>query len=474
MDLDDIQGLLRHGYPYFNAAAYRMLEIEDRAATRGWLLELLRGNWIDSARVRAEQLQRKEDKQGRAVDPQERCGVAIAFTPSGLTKLGLSADAMRTFVSEFQEGIAAPHRSRMLGDVDKNCPTRWRWGGPQDRGRIDILLMVFAAEHELEARLRDLYAIPGHPPVVHDLRGKRGDTEPFGFADGISQPLVEGLDFKPAGLTRERHIKAGEFVLGYPDEFGQHPAAPSVARDEDPRRILRFAENGRADLGRNGTFLVLRQLQQDVTAFEALTRQNKLLAARIVGRWPDGSALVQYPDENPSQHLPPGHRRNRAQLVAENDFGYRRDDPHGFRCPLGAHIRRANPRDSLAGNGIDGKTAQSMVNRHRLLRRGRVYEDKRTGEKGTLFLCLNANLERQFEFVQSTWAMNMEFHGLRAEADPLLGAGGRGASRALTIQRPWRNESCSIGLEQFVTVKGGGYFFLPGLNAIRYLASGQD
>lgn len=462
LELNDIQGLVRHGYPYFEACAYLLFEIESASQARAWLAGLLQDKWIDHARVHA------KDLLDSSKPAEERCGVSIAFTPSGLRKMRLPEAALRTFVSEFQEGMTAPHRSRFLGDVDDNCPSRWRWGGTHDRDRIDVLLMVFAAKPELDRRVLDVLAIPGCPRLLHDLRGRLGTAEPFGFADGISQPLIEGLHAQPAGMTRDPLIKSGEFVLGYVDEFGQHPASPTIERDQDPQRKLRFAADGRADFGRNGSFLVLRQLRQDVDSFSALASKDPLLAARIIGRWPDGSALVQYPTHDPARQSS-GAKRDRAELAAENAFGYRRDDPHGFRCPLGAHVRRANPRDSLAGNGIDAKTARAMANRHRLLRRGRAYCDPQTGEEGLFFVCLNANIERQFEFVQRSWVMSAEFHGLRMESDPLLGAACAG-SRTMTIQQPWKNE-CSPGLEQFVSVKGGGYFFLPGLRALEYLAS---
>jgi deferrochelatase/peroxidase EfeB len=134
---------------------------------------------------------------------------------------------------------------------------------------------------------------------------------------------------------------------------------------------------------------------------------------------------------------------------------------------VGAHIRRANPRDSLAdGLGISRRRAQELVDEHRILRRGRVYVDEANAKTGLMFICLNANIERQFEFVQSTWLMNPEFAGLQDETDPLMG---NGAGRSMTLQRPVLNQ-CVRGLSQFVTVKGGGYFFLPGITALKYLA----
>jgi hypothetical protein len=143
---------------------------------------------------------------------------------------------------------------------------------------------------------------------------------------------------------------------------------------------------------------------------------------------------------------------------------------------VGAHIRRANPRDSL---GTDPGAARSGANRRRLLRRGRPYgpplpasapqHDGRA--RGMMFLCLNADIERQFEFVQQTWVNNPVFGGLYAERDPLIGA--IDGSGRFTVQAHPVSTRMS-GLARFVQVVGGGYFFLPGMSALTYLARRLD
>jgi deferrochelatase/peroxidase EfeB len=179
-------------------------------------------------------------------------------------------------------------------------------------------------------------------------------------------------------------------------------------------------------------------------------------------------------------------------LSAADDFGYRDSDAFGFKCPIGAHVRRSNPRDTL---GPDGPTALKTANRHRILRRGRSYghrpADPRVADpidRGLLFLCLNSDIERQFEFVQQTWVNNPVFGGLNVEVDPLIGninktetsspnsnqgnADNGEAERdaIFTVQAdPLRTRVHN--LERFVTVKGGDYFFLPSIRALRYLAS---
>jgi Dyp-type peroxidase family len=289
-----------------------------------------------------------------------------------------------------------------------------------------------------------------------------GDTEPFGFHDGISQPIIAGL---PKAARATRTVPAGEFVLGYPNARGQLAGRPLLPASEDPGRLLLPdpAGSGAVDFGRNGSYLVFRQLEQDVEGFwqfmDAATRRadgsadagdRAALAAKMVGRWPSGAPLVKAPD-----HDAPA-------LADDNDFAYR-DDPRGLACPIGAHIRRANPRDSL---GPEPAASLDASDRHRLLRRARSYGPG--GGTGLYFICLAGDLARQFEFVQHTWLNSATFNGLYADADPLTGsrhpAGATFTIPARPVRRRYR------GLPHFVRTRGGAYFFLPGVSAVRYLA----
>ncbi len=321
--------------------------------------------------------------------------------------------------------------------------------------------------------------------VVHELHAylSPDGKEHFGFRDGISQPVIRFTkrDYEITDPDRALHVvEPGEFILGYQNENGRMPVSPAVDERRDPRGLLaplvRRAWWGRPngldrlrDLGRNGTYLVLRQLQQHVAAFEEFLRatagddksRQDLLAARMVGRWPSGTSLVSSPEHDKPV---PDHELN--------SFRYFPEDRAGFRCPIGAHVRRGNPRDNTAD--VDGAAhALRRVNLHRLLRRGRIYgppfpmneppaDDGE--ERGLIFLCLNADLRRQFEFVQQTWLQNEKFSDLFDERDPLLGGSG-----SFTVQRPEGHERVR-GLARFVTVKGGGYFFMPGIRALQYLA----
>jgi deferrochelatase/peroxidase EfeB len=258
-----------------------------------------------------------------------------------------------------------------------------------------------------------------------------------------------------------------------------------------------------ADLGRNGCYLVLRQLQQDVQGFwSELNRQaggdvdlREWLAEAMVGRKKNGEPLVA-PSEGSGAGNAPGQR---SKL---NDFTYE-DDPRGVRCPLGAHIRRMNPRNADLPPGPPGILSRlwrmlgfnaaarhqdlvASTRFHRLLRRGRTFgagvtpalstaESSSSADTGIYFICLVANIKRQFEFVQSAWVIGSKFAGLTGESDPLLGHRlpdpGDSSTDSFSIPQADGPDRRLNSLPQFVTVQGGAYFFLPGIRALRYLAT---
>jgi Dyp-type peroxidase family len=375
---------------------------------------------------------------------------------------------------EFTGGMADPARSRILGDVDGSDPRGWAWGGP-GWPEFDGIVLAYAADPPalagMRAELAEAFERSGARAVADLPTLELTGYEPFGFRDGISQPLIAGLSTPRAGA---RTVPAGEFVLGYPNAHGLLTDRPLLPPGADPDRLLPTdaGGSGAADLGRNGSYLVVRQLAQDVDGFWRYAREatrrpdgsldepaSLALAARMVGRWPSGAPLVKAPD------------RDDLTLADDNDFGYHHTDPDGYACPPGAHIRRTNPRDSL--DPEPGTDASLAINdRHRLLRRGRSYgpsgDADPAGERGLYFLCLGGNLARQFEFVQHTWLNNPNFHGLYRDADPLVGGRPRGGSDFTVPARPVRRRYRAV--PQFVRVRGGGYFFLPGLAALRYLA----
>ena len=494
--------------------------------------------------------------------------VVVALAASGLRRLDIPDEAMATFPPAFQQGMYPEWRARELGDIDGNAPDTWLWGGDGGEHRCDAVVLVYAGTREglapkaseLAAAARDnghaVHALPlAGKPLKRNADGSFDlPRELFGFADGVSQPIVRGLPRRTTRATGNDLVEPGEIVLGYPDNTGNIPPSPSIADKHDPRHYLpdrgpdlfrrrpefsRYQGSGERDLGANGTFLVIRQLDQDAGEFsgwldEAARKIRDLasvavttdgsatqvdygsasaaklqtaaksdatapptaaaepsispsrlivtgplsddeaamgplrdwIAARLVGRWQDGSSLVRNADA-------PATSQNRLARP-DNAFLFGAEDPRGFNCPFGSHIRRANPRDTrFHSSPEESSTEIAAINRHRILRVGRGYRyhegdgEARQKHEGLLFMCVNADIERQFEFIQKTWLLNRNIHGLENEPDPFVGRG----LRDFTIPLPSAPLRLQIDRD-FVRVVGGGYFFLPSRAALRFLTGG--
>jgi deferrochelatase/peroxidase EfeB len=261
-------------------------------------------------------------------------------------------------------------------------------------------------------------------------------------------------------------VEPGEIVLGYPDNLG-YVAPPPRHNDRD--------------LGKNGTFLVIRQLEQDTEAFRTFLDEKveelkgdpkapaldiplrEWIAAKMVGRWKDGSSLVRHPAR-------PAIASGAAKFP-DNDFKFGAEDPDGLCCPFGAHVRRANPRESF-DPGSDVQVG--ITNRHRIFRVGRSYSPradahKRLDKPGLIFMCVNSDIEGQFEFLQQNWILGPGFHGLRDEIDPAVGfRPNRNGGERFTI--PTEKGPIRLrGLKDFVRVRGGAYLFMPARRTIDYI-----
>jgi Dyp-type peroxidase family len=420
------------------AAGYLFLRIEDAVKARAFLSDAI-ADVITAERW----------------DVKPESGINVAFSFQGLRALG-AGDA--GFPAEFRDGMAS--RAELLGDVGDSAPEHWE--ECFRTGDAHVLVMISARDGaalaERDRRIRELVASRGGASVVVTQIGGALPTgrEHFGYADGFSQPAIEGSRFEdhpgagaPAKNGEWRPIAAGEFILGYPDEQGAMPHAPQP--DE---------------LGRNGSYVVYRKLRQDVAAFrrqlaaaaELYPGGEELLAAKLVGRWRDGTPL----DASP-------HREDPA-LVADrarnNAFDYGRD-PDGLRCPIGSHIRRMNPRLSMP---FEGK----LVNRHRLIRRGITYGEMLPegaeddgADRGVIFMTVQASLARQFEFVQAQWANTGNPFRLGDDQDPIIGPMDAELNK-MTV--PGRPPFFCGPLSRVVTTRGGEYYFAPGINGLRYLA----
>jgi Dyp-type peroxidase family len=470
LERKDIQGIVVSAYKHLPCAAFLLLRVKDAAQARNWLA------------LRASEVMAAEKKHSAL-------SINLAFTFTGLKNLGLNQDTLDAFSFPFQEGMAAESRARLLGDIDENDPSGWDWGAPHNP--VDVLLLLYGKdEATLNAevqRQQNLFATGGLEIVKNLQAGRQPNShEHFGFNDGIGQPVMEGTGNKQRQLERTHHateLPVGEFLLGYPNVYKVIAPSPAVKAESDSQHLLPVipadaaglnAEAGMHDLGRNGSYLVFRQLVQRVAQFwqfldKATCAPNGVsnpeardrLGAKFVGRYKSGAPLALCPE------------RDNPELQNENNFAYYDKDPHGIACPIGSHIRRSNPRDFL---GPDPATALNSANRHRILRRGRSYGHHLENvlvddgaDRGLHFICLNSDIERQFEFVQQTWLNNPVFAGLDGEVDPLVGNLQKGDSIFTVQAEPLRQRVHN--LSRFVVMKGGAYFFLPGLQALKYLAS---
>lgn len=490
----DIQGLVRFGHGQLSASAFLLLKIIDPVAARHWLATV-------------------EPTSALSSDPLPEQVLQIALSASGLRALGVAPAVMDQFSHEFLDGMSgSENRSRRLGDTGANTPTSWRWGGADPAAPVHLLVLLYSRPEQLDtfqaATMDDAFMRAFQLQSALVSRHNRS-REPFGFEDGISQPLLD-WEQPPQrnSAVHDRYINnlaLGEVLLGYPNEYQLYTSRPLLDPAHHPQAMLLppAAEHpGLRDLGRNGSYLVLRQLVQDVAGFWHFLQQQaggdaeqrEQLAAAMVGRHRDGAPLVDL-----SRRAIDGI----ASDSHDNHFDYS-GDPHGRQCPLGAHLRRSNPRSGDYPEGVDGPLSRLLrtlgfaarypgddllasARFHRLLRRGRVYgsalaaaealraEGGDDEERGLHFICLCGNISRQFEFVQNAWSMNAKFDGLAGEGDPLLGnrqplLNGVATDR-FSLPKAGAPARVIDGLPQFVTVCGGGYFFLPGLKALKFLAS---
>jgi deferrochelatase/peroxidase EfeB len=487
VDYADVQGLARFGYGHMTSGSYVLVNIKNPAAAKAWLR---------SARVTSAVAQK----------PPPKTALNIGFTAPGLRALGVSDSIIAGFSHEFRGGMAEESRARQLGDVGTNAPANWCWGsyGREPHG----VIMLFAEPDQFDSFVQSTkgnsWAEAFEELTTLGTSNLDGD-EPFGFADGISQPQIDWEQQRQTPCTQLGYTNIaalGEFLLGYRNEYGKITDRPLLEPDAASAELLGANDVPlKKDLGRNGTYLVMRQLEQDVRKFWQFVYEQAggnlaeagRVGAKMVGRTRAGDPLVPIQDQ-PIPGMDPGS-------VKQNQFTYEAD-PVGVRCPFGAHIRRANPRNSdfperrlgvlrkliiMLGFGPKGfyDDLTSSVRFHRILRRGREYGSELLPEKalepapeeepprGLNFICLNANILRQFEFLQNAWITNTKFSGLTRESDPLLGnreSTGCPVTGNFTVPSDNRLRRCMSSLPQFVTVRGGAYFFLPSLRALRFFA----
>ena len=504
--VDDIQGNVLVGFMK-NFQTMLCLRIVDVAAAKAWVREL-EPKVATTAEVLAFARLRLALRSRRGFNPLAVTWVNVAFSAGGLAKLTSQEDVDAFPSATFRAGM--PADAGTLGDPvgsgGPGDPVNWVFGGP---GAVPDVFLIVASDdeddlaRELERQQAALAARPGALEIVFTLEGRARADEPghehFGFKDGISQPAVRGRT--PDGELTPRRLPPdglgalyaepgrplvwpGQFVLGLPQQDHDHPLDPRPATEPKP------------PWARNGSYLVVRRLRQDVGGFWTFVREQaatlageagfegmtpERFASSLVGRWPSGAPLMRAPAAD--------DEALGGDDCANNSFFFHRPfetvpvdgcppdarpsapgDPDGAICPYAAHIRKVNPRD----DGTDTGGLPDVFTRA-ILRRGIAYgEPFREGEaptvdRGLLFLCYQSSIKEQFGFLTRQWvnqpALPHGDHGF----DPVLGQAAADPQRRRWIALVGSNGvTRRIEIPQdFVTPTGGGYFFAPSLSALR-------
>ena len=455
VDLDDVQGLVLRGYRHMLCARHLLLRIDRRDGFRALLSELITEN-LESPYITTAADWEPKPLPG---DHPPHC-VNIGFTYSALRPLGLPDATRATFPIEFIEGAVA--RAQDVGDTGANAPEHWI---AELRGDADlhVVLSLYGrdaaaledvardvrAQIVRHAAAHELRALDAHWPYERDGKAREGVVH-FGYQDGLSQPTLAGVPPTVKAGIRDplEDVPLGEFLLGHPT---QRPGL--VHHGPTP-----------PELGHNGSFAGFRIAEQDVGAFDRYLDElsdgtehgRELVAAQLCGRWRNGVPLVMSPDSDG-----PDIDRDQWNMF---DFATRHPDPTGALCPVGSHVRRANPRrHPVAGGG---------GHKRRLIRRGMPYgtpHDRSAPdaeERGLVGMFICASLKEQFEFVMREWIDDGGFAGLGRTRDPLTGNNDPPGELPLGGDPPRR----LTGLPRFVTTRGGAYLFLPSMTALRYLA----
>lgn len=450
----------------------------------------------------------------------------IAFSYNGLKQLGLPALTLQSFPDEFITGMRG--RRAILGDDEKSDPEFW---DNVYKKNIHILVSIEATKQsDLEKRYDEILELLPVSNGVQLLDGHKCQEkektlpyqeasalyqdgiptakEHFGYTDGISNPFFKGMTEEmghllgggkksgiknngygdPESATTWQPLETGEFILGYRDEAQEFPVAPAPPL-----------------IAKNGSFMVFSKFHENVGKFNQYLDEfgpkfpggKEMLAAKFVGRWRNGAPLTTFPQEADANQIAREREEailamNLAQSPAEKikartrfqeinkkfiAFDYD-DDISGSRCPVGAHIRRGNPRGSLEfGQKKAFNTPSALDDRRRLIRRGLPYgiaqsPDSNEGEHGTIIMTIVASIKRQFEFVFQQWINYGNDFKLANERDSIVGNHPNDKGY-MVIQGDENNPPYFLSnLPRFIETRGGEYFFIPSLTALRMMSEG--
>lgn len=495
----EAQGIVVSGYGHLPISRTLLLHFEWDETARG-------GSWL-KALDRVAPVTPADGKR----DPS----VALGITATGLRKMGVPKSVLDGFSAPFLEGMFQVDRMRRLND---RVGTEWSGsvieGGPlwsantppaevaADDGllsslprrddttittpiTVDAILLLHCKTSEeataLAERTGEVLA-QNHVAVVRSKETTLGFDENglvrehFGYVDGLSQPIAWDADAIANAAPEPDPINGialGEVLMGHLDGHHEITTGPLVSKD----RTVAFDpdDSDNLDLSLNSSYLVVRELRQDVAGLwnnaaqvaaglgndpeTRKPRDSKWVSERVIGRSMDGDIL-----------RPDGVAPRTDPKIPDNDFLFFDEDRHGLGCPLGSHVRRGNPRDGLSTKPSQKASLLASSNSHRILRRARKYgpyiEDRMVDdgvERGLMFCVVNADIQRQFEFVQQIWMMSPSFGTLFDETDPLLGP-----TTVMTLPAdPVRHR---ITIDNHVKLAGGEYFFLPSLPAIQWLS----
>jgi len=479
LNLDDIQGFILRGYR-MPMVRHFLLKVSVPAESRAVLGRLVSGDEDDAPQITTAKDWHVGFEPGPGDDPAELprrkpdyC-LNLGITWPGLIALEIKDRVPALSFKSFGAFVAgAAERAALVGDTGPSEPRNWVGGF--GTGSDHVLVTLHAISPEAMAtysdRLTALFKEGGAFQEIWRQDGmalmetKNGETVPttkvhFGYTDGISMTTIRG--------GPERYM---------PDH--QQPCEPwlFVLLDEAENYFVPTPR----ELGLNGSFAVFKTIETDVVGFESFLQSNRekidpeLLAAKMCGRWRNGVPLALSPDtDSPPGGIAPD-KLNDFEYVNADGSG----DPRGLRCPVGAHVRRINPRGQpVTGQGHPG----GSNNTHRLIRRGMpygpVYDPAKPHdgiERGLLGYFINSNIENQYEFVLSHWVNDSEFAGAvrlpPKSKDPMIGTQDPADSIFVIPQADGRPPIKVTGLSTFVSTKAAAYCFLPSVTAIKFMAT---